>query len=513
MVPSNNKRIAKNTILLYLRQLFSMAISLYTVRVVLDVLGAEDYGIYNVTGGLVVLFSFFSTTMSTATQRFLSYEMGMGEKGSPQKIFTLSLYSYFFILLLVLIVAETVGLWFLNNKLIIPSERLFAAQVMFQATTLSFIATVCYTPYSAAIIAMERMDIFAYGGVATSILNLLAVLLLEWLHFSDALIAYAIFLLFNNVLISLYYIHFSRRNFDFCRFKKELFNWRDLKEMISFAFWNMIATICSLLRNQGVNIIINMFFNPVVNAARGVAMQVSSAISNFSYNFYTAVRPQLVKYYSSGNIQKMLDLGCQSSRFSFLLLFVLSAPVFCDADKILGIWLKEVPEYTVLFTRIVLVTSLLEILTVPLDQMIQASGNIKKTFNIVSIINILNIPFSYVLLKAGFGPESTMYLAIILLIIAYIVRIVACRKVIQLDVSSYFIRVDARLIFVLFVYIVWVYVYNSYMSHIHILFSLPIHILLAMFLSMFVGISKNERNYLMNLLIQRLLKLKMKKVD
>jgi O-antigen/teichoic acid export membrane protein len=225
---------------------------------------------------------------------------------------------------------------------------MYAANVMYQFAILSFIATVISAPYNAAIAAKERMDVFAFVGVAGSLLQLVSVLFLKFCIFPDALIAYAVFIFINSFLVSFYSIFYCRKYFDFCQFVLRLFDRSLIKEMAFFALWNMTATICNLLRNHGVNMLINMFFNPVVNAARAIAMQVSGAVNNFSYNFYTAVRPQLVKYYSSGNNDKMLELGYLSSRFSFLLLFALTVPIYCEAEGILSLWLKDVPDNTIL---------------------------------------------------------------------------------------------------------------------------------------------------------------------
>ena len=509
---SNNKRIAKNTIYLYFRQLFSMVISLYTIRVVLEVLGAEDYGIYNVTGGLVVLFSFLNTTMSSATQRFLSFGIGKGDLNGLKKIFTQSIYTYAVIILLIVFAAETIGLWFLNNKLVIPQERMYAANVMYQFTILSFIATVISAPYNAAIAAKERMDVFAFVGVAGSLLQLVSVLFLKFCIFPDALIAYAVFIFINSFLVSFYSIFYCRKYFDFCQFVLRLFDRSLIKEMAFFAFWNMTATICNLLRNHGVNMLINMFFNPVVNAARAIAMQVSGAVNNFSYNFYTAVRPQLVKYYSSGNNDKMLELGYLSSRFSFLLLFALTVPIFCEAEGILSLWLKEVPDNTILFVRIVLIISLLEILTVPLDYMLQSSGRIKNNMIIISIINLANIPLSYWLLKIGKGAEYTMYINLILLAVSFIPRMVLCKRIVNMSVRSYIRQVLCRIAFVSIGFYIWIYLWSH--SHLYwdpsnilcLIGLLVVHELFAITLIVAIGVTKTERRNVWSLLKSRFLK-------
>lgn len=328
----NNKRIAKNTFLLYFRMLFTMGVSLYTSRVVLNTLGVEDFGIYNVVGGVVVMFSFLNSSLATATQRFLNYEMGQGNALKLEKVFSIALTGHYLIALSVILLAETIGLWFVSTQLEIPAERMHAALWVYQFSILTLAVSIISVPYNAVIIAHERMKVFAYVSIAEVSLKLTVVFLLVYLSF-DKLVLYAFLLLVVAVIVRMIYATYCKRNFTECKyrfiFEKDLF-----AQMFCFSGWMFTGTLSNLFSSQGVNILINMFFGPIQNAARGIAYQIQGTVNAFVTNFMVAVQPQIVKSYSQGNYSYMYKLVFMASRYSFYLLFLLSLPVLLQTVSI-----------------------------------------------------------------------------------------------------------------------------------------------------------------------------------
>lgn len=353
----NNKRIAKNTFLLYFRMLFTMGVSLYTSRVVLNTLGVEDFGIYNVVGGVVVMFSFLNSSLATATQRFLNYEMGQGNALKLEKVFSIALTGHYLIALSVILLAETIGLWFVSTQLEIPAERMHAALWVYQFSILTLAVSIISVPYNAVIIAHERMKVFAYVSIAEVSLKLTVVFLLVYLSF-DKLVLYAFLLLVVAVIVRMIYATYCKRNFTECKyrfiFEKDLF-----AQMFCFSGWMFTGTLSNLFSSQGVNILINMFFGPIQNAARGIAYQIQGTVNAFVTNFMVAVQPQIVKSYSQGNYSYMYKLVFMASRYSFYLLFLLSLPVLLQTQYLLQLWLKNVPDYSVLFTQLVVIDLLI----------------------------------------------------------------------------------------------------------------------------------------------------------
>lgn len=502
MASENNKRIAKNTFFLYCRQLITMGVSLYTVRVVLDILGAEDYGIYNVIGGIVSLFSFLSGTMASATQRFLSFEMGKQENSSLTKVFSVSMHTYLLLVSIILLLSETIGLWFVNHQLTIPEERLVAANVVYQSSILSFIITLLCIPYNASIIAMERMNVFAYSSIVDAGLKLIIAFSLSYFAM-DHLKVYAILIFISIVSVQLYYVWYCRRYFDFCRYS-HCKNPKLFRNMLSFAGWNMIGALANILRGHGLNILINLFFNPVLNAAYGIAFQVNNAITSLTNNFYTAVRPQLVKLYASGNSKEMLDLGYQSSRLAFYLMLIIVVPIMLNTDKILSIWLKDVPEYTVIFLRIIIVSSLIEVLSIPLANMLQASGKIQIYQMTVSVLFLLNIPISYLLLCLGYCPEITLLVNLLLIILSMLPRLYICKNIIGLSIKEYFLKVIIRISIPIMFLVLFFYILMPLFFNKNIYISILIQICLTGILIYMTGFSREEKIFIIEQLKQRI---------
>lgn len=434
-IAENNKRIAKNTLFLYARMLCTLIINLYTSRIVLNALGASDFGIYNVVGGLVIMFSALSGSISSSIRRFLTIELGTGDIKRLKIVFSSSLTIQFLFSGIILVVAETIGIWFLNTQMNISESRMIAANWCFQCSVLTLILNLISIPYNAAIVAHERMATYAYIGILETVLKLAIVFLLLMSPY-DKLIFYSCLLLGIAAIIRLIYGFYCKKNFKECHwsftFDKQL-----LKKMLSFSGWNFLGVISSALRDQGVNIAMNIFYGPIVNAARGISMQVNSAINSFVVNFTMALNPQITKNYAIGNINYMNILIKQGSKLSFYMLLLLSLPILIKTEFILKLWLENVPEYTTQFVRLILVFSMCESLSYPTITAIYANGNIKKHELLVSGLQMLNFPLSYILLKLGGMPYWTILIFIFSSICCLIVRLFIARSLIQINIKDF----------------------------------------------------------------------------
>ena len=364
MPSENTRRIAKNTVMLYIRMLLIMAVTLYTSRVVLNVLGVEDFGIYNVVGGIVVMFSFLNGAMATSTQRFLSFSLGKNDQEQVARVFSMSMTTHISIALIVLLLAETFGLWIFYRYLNIPPERMGAAQWVYQLSVLTFCISIIRVPYNAGIIAYERMSFYAYISIVEVCLKLGMVILLQYLG-SDKLILYALLMALTTGIVTFIYKLYCCKTFSVCRYHyfwdKHLY-----KELISFSGWSLFGSAANVGVQQGINILLNVFFGVVTNAALGIANQVSSAVSQLVGNFQTAFNPALVKSYASGDYSYFVRLIFQTSRFSYFLLFIIALPLYLCMPFVLKVWLDIVPEYTVVFCRWMLVFVLIDAVSAPL---------------------------------------------------------------------------------------------------------------------------------------------------
>lgn len=432
---TNNKRIAKNTLALYFRQILVMLVSLYTSRVILQALGVEDFGIYNVVGGVVAMFSFITGTLGSASQRFLAFDMAKGDGVRLKQTFSLILLSYFILIGITVLLSEGIAVWFLNTHMTIPSERLYAANWVLQLSILTLCFHILQAPYMSVIIAHEKMDVYAYASIVEVVMKLIIVYLLQLFAY-DKLIVYACLTSLSAFGIFLFYYVYCYKTFSESRYKY-YYNGKDLKTLCSYAWWNVIGSIAIMLRSQGTNVLLNLFFNPVVNAAQGIAYQVNSAITSFYTNFYMAVKPQIVKSYASDENERMLSLICNSSRYAFFLVLVMIMPFMFYSQNILEIWLKTPPDMTDLFVKIVLVSALIDTLSMPLVSGLQAANRIKEIQLTVSLIYLLNIPISYLFLCLGYPAVTPMYVNIVLIVIAFIPRIWIAHNILGLSVRQY----------------------------------------------------------------------------
>lgn len=438
---ADNARLAKNTMFLYFRMIFIMAVTLYTSRVVLRVLGVEDFGIFNVVAGVVAMFGFLNSSMSATTQRFISFSLGRGDD-NLNKVFSTCVLTHALIALGVLVLVESVGLWFLYNKMIIPEVRMDAAFWVFQFSALSTVVTVMSIPFNADIIAHEKMSAFAYISIVEVCLKLLIVFLLDVGNI-DKLVLYGFLLLLVQCGIFLTYMGYCLRHFKESRFRfvyeKKLFS-----EVFSFAGWNLWGYLASILYTQGLNILLNVFFGPVVNAARGLANQVDGAIRLFASNFQMAINPQIVKTYAAKDLESMHKLVFRSSKFSFFLLLALSLPVMIEAPMILRLWLSTVPDWTASFLRLMLVVVIVDSVANPLMTSAAATGRIKLYQSVLGGIQLLIVPGAYVVLRMGGEPNSVFVVHICICLIAFAVRLFIVRGMIGLSIKKYLMEVCVK---------------------------------------------------------------------
>ena len=485
----NNKRIARNTLLLYFRMLFLMIISLYTSRIVLNALGVEDFGIYNVAGGVVAMFSILSGSLSAAISRFITYELGKNNILKLKVIFSSAITIQIGLGIVIVFFAETIGIWFLNTQMNIPIERMVAANWVLQFSIITFIINLISVPYNAVIIAHEKMSAFAYISIFEAIGKLPI----------DKLIFYAILMCVVAIAIRLLYGYYCKRHFDECRFHF-IWNKQIFQQIFSFAGWNFIGASSAVLRDHGGNIIINLFCGPTVNAARGIAFQVNNAIQGFVSNFMTALNPQITKSYAVKNYTYMMTLIFQGARLSFYMLLLLSLPIIINTHYLLTLWLNTVPEHTVLFVRLVLIFAMSESISGPLITAMLATGNIRNYQIIVGGLQMLNLPISYILLSLGAIPETVLIVAVLISQCCLMARLYMLKKMIKLKIKDYLKKVYFNIITVSIIAIILPICMQERLAENFINFLLSSLIcMLCTYLSIYyIGCSYEERKFIYN---------------
>ena len=490
---ANNKRIAKNTLLLYVRMLFMMAISLFTSRVILATLGVEDYGIQNVVGGIVAMFGFLNGSMSSATQRYITFALGKGDKDRLQTVFCTALQIHALIAVIIVLLGETVGLWFLYNKMQLPADRMNAAFWVLQCSIVSTVVMIVSVPYNACIIAHEKMSAFAYISVLEAVLKLVIVYLLLVFPF-DKLIVLAVLTLIVQLFIRFCYSIYCHRHFEETKYR-HVWNKTLFKEMNGFAVWSLWGNLSVVLYTQGLNMILNVFFGPVVNAARAIAVQVQGAVQQFVGNFQMALNPQITKNYASGNLEQMHSLMFRSARFSFLLLFFLSLPVLLETEFILTLWLKTVPDNAVIFTQIMICISLIYTTANPCVIANQATGKVKVYQMVVGGILLTILPISYIVLKLGAPAYSVFIVHFCVESVAQFTRMYMLRKLINLPVRQYlhniyFPIVATVVVAIILPIIIHMQLADGWMRFIAVGFVSVLSVGASAF---FIGFTKNER--------------------
>lgn len=491
----NSQILAKNTLFLYIRMLLTMLVTLYTSRVILRYLGVDDYGIYNAVGGIVAMFGVISASLSTAISRSLTFELGKENSERLKKMFSCSIMIQLFIIAVIVLLAETVGLWFLNAKMVIPEDRQVAANWVYHFSIITFAISLFSVPYNASLIAHEQMNIFAYIGILEVVLKLLVVYCLV-ISPIDRLVLYGFLLMCVALIIQAIYFFYCKKHYAECTFSfvrdKAIF-----KELFNFATWNFIGSASSIFRSQGVNILLNIFFGPVVNAARAISMQVNNAINGFVGNFMTALTPQITKAYAQGNFSYLLNCIYRGSKFSFFLLFFLSAPVLIETDYILRLWLVNVPDTTVWFVRYILIFSLVDTYSRTLINANNATGDIKMYQIVIGSLNLTVLPVVYVALKLGASAESTVLVSVFVSLVGLFPRIYFNKKHIPVTYLDFTKKVIVPTILVGFVgltapYLLYRMLPESFLTFLLVTLVCFISTMVSIF---FLGCTRDERNF------------------
>lgn len=496
---SNTKRIAKNTLMLYFRQILIMGVSLYTVRVVLEVLGAEDYGIYNVVAGVVSMFSFLSGAMATASQRYFSFDLGKNDYEQLKKTFSVTLCIYLLLILLVVVLAETVGLWFVYNKLVIPPERLHAAKWIYQFSIFSFVITLITTPYMASIIAHENMNVYAYVSIVEAILKLVIVFILQKLSY-DKLVVYGFLLCAVGFINASLYRGFCKKHYEECRFKP-VWNMKMFQEICGFTGWSLFGAFTTVVRTQALTILINQFFNPVVVAARAISNQVSNTLNVFSSNFNTSLYAPIIKEYASNNNERMFSLIFNGCKMTFFLMWIFALPLCLRMEYVLTLWLKQLPEYVVVFTILSVIEVLIVSISLPIATAARAPGKMKTYELVLGTLQLTIFVVSLIWIKYYNGQAIVIfYTAIIINIAMFVIRLLIIRTLINLPLRMFIVNVILPVFAIFIISVIPSYYLNKVLPQNFI--SLTLIVIITLFLSttlmFFMGISKDQRLRIVN---------------
>lgn len=500
---SSNRRIAQNTLFLYFRMGITILVNLFTIRVVWQVLGMDNYGIYNLVGGIVLMFQFLNSAMIASSQRFISFELGNGG-ANLRNVFSISVTVHYILAAIILVLAETIGLWFLNYKLNIPIERMFAANCVYQCSILAFIISVISVPYNACIVAHEHMKAFGYIGILEVSLKLLIVFLLLLIPF-DKLITYAILILIIQIVIRVIYQFYCRKKFKECKYHyvrdKHL-----IYDMFSFAGWSFLGNMGFSVRDQGLNILVNMFFDVSMNAAKGIAFQVSNVIRNFSSSFQMALNPQITKLYATGEINKMLLLVSRGCKFSFILVMIISLPLYFKAEYVLKLWLGNIDIYMIGFLRLSIIVVLIESVISPIVTAIQAVGKIKRFQIAISILMMINIPIAWIWLKLQPNVYIVMWVTIITSVFGVIARMKFLHEQIDFSYSNFIKNTFIPLLFPLLISFLLLYILDNIFqqSLIGLIGYCTLAIIIGGSISFIFGFSRFERKAIIDLIFHRL---------
>lgn len=496
---ANTKRIAKNTMMLYVRMLFGMLVSLYTSRVVLSTLGVEDFGIQGAVGGFVAMFSLISSSLSSSVSRFLTFELGKGDKESLKQVFSTSLLIHIALAIIVFLCIETVGVWFLNNRMDnIPVDRLYAANCLLQFSVVSFMLGLISVPYNASLISHEKMDVFAMVGIVDIVMRLFIVLSLKILPASaDKLIIYALMGMCWGLVLQAFYLYYCSRHFEECKAKPVLYKAK-LKSMTGFATWNFIGCTAGLLKTSGVDLLLFQFFGPVLTAAKSISGTVNGAITAFAGNFMTALVPQITKSYAAGNLAYTFSLVERGSRFSYYVMMFFAIPMMFETEFVFSLWLGEYPEHSVTFVRLILALSLLEILSNTLINLQTATGKIRNYQLAVGGALLMNFPLSYFVLELGCPPESTIVVAIIVGMCCLVLRLLFLRKMVGLSMMAYLKNVCLNVLAVTILTVIPTYVVYDLipdMGWLHFIAVGTTSVISSILSILYIGCTSNERQF------------------
>lgn len=446
---ANNKRIVKNAFFLYIRMFITMGISLFTSRVILNTLGETDFGIYNIVGGIVILFSFLNAALTTATQRYLSYALGKKDDQIFSTYFSISTTCYIVLSIILFILTETIGLWFLNTYLNIPDNRMSAANIVYQFSILSFIAQILRIPYHSTVIAYEKMDFFAVMSIIEAILKLFIVYVLLVITL-DKLTLYSLLMFCVILIITIVYKAYCNHKYD-NTFYKFIYDKVKLREFLSFSTWSLFGGIANIGSQQALNFMLNIFFGVKVNAAVGIANQVTGAVYSFVTNFQTAFNPQIIKNYAMKDYNAYQRLVFMASKISFFLLFTIGLPIIVNIKYILQLWLDNVPNYTAQFVSVIFIYQLIDAVSMPFLTCIQARGVIRNYQIIISLLILANIPLAYIVLKLGGDPYMIWFTKIVVNIVCFSYRCFYVNKNVKINIRDFFKSVLFRVLLIMLI--------------------------------------------------------------
>ena len=498
----NNRRIAKNTMLLYIRMLVTMLVSLYTSRVVLNVLGVDDFGIYNVVGAVVVLFSFISNAMSTSVQRSLNYEIGRGNEHEVGRIFSMCMSVQIVIALIVVLIGETIGLWIVSCKLVIPPDRMAAAHWVYQLSIMACVIKVLRVPYNGMVVAFERMDFFAYLSIAEVMLKLAMVFLLMFASWDKLIYYAALMLLLSAILLWLNKLY-CNRNFSTSTYRifwdKPLF-----ARLMSFSGWTLLGSAADVGVVQGLSVVLNTFIGVVVNAGAGVATQVSGMVYQFVSNFQIAFKPQIIKTYAAGATDDFLKLIYRSAKISFFMLFLISLPILLNTHMILLLWLKQVPEYAVEFCQWTLLYLMVDAISAPLWMSAQAKGDIRNYQILVAVLILSNLPIAYCLLSMGYPPVSVYVAKFVINIVTHFARLIYLNRTIKFPILGFIQEAMAPILIVALISLpIPLYVSGLCDGWCKLIVSTFVSVAVVAAASYFLGLNKLERKALIDFIKKR----------
>lgn len=493
---SNNKRIAKNTLMLYLRMLLIMLIRLYSSRVVLDVLGVNDYGLYNVIGGMVVMFSFINNAMTDSTQRYLTYELGKKSIDKVVQVFKTSKYIHIGIAFVFFILLEIFGVWFVENQMTIPDGRKNACLIVMHLSVITTMFKIINVPYNSLIIAHEKMNVFAYLSIIEALL-LFSILFILDAVCCDKLVLYGVLILVVQLIIQIIYRFYCRKTFEECSIKTRV-NRKLFKDMLSFAGWNICGNMAQLFSTHGLNMLLNVYFNPAINAARGIAVTVQGAIGQFSGSFQSSINPQITKSYASGNYDYLNKLIFVSSKYTCFLLILISIPVIFETPYLLSIWLKNVPDLSVIFLRLILFTTIIEAIINPINVAVAATGHIKKYQIFNGLITISVLPLSAVAFYCGCDAKYAFIIQLCLCCISFFVRFLVMKEFINIKINEYvkIVLVKCVIVVLLSLIIPLIIISNIEPSFERLILNFTLSLIWTFIVIYITGMNKQERQYI-----------------
>lgn len=496
---TDNKRIARNTIFMAIRMVIVLAINLYATRLILSAIGVVDYGIYTVVCGVVAMFGFLNSAMSNGIQRFYNFEMGKVGEAGVTRVYNASLRIQFIVAFIVFVATEIVGVWYLNNKMVLPPERLSAAFWVMQYSIFSLVIIIIQVPYVSYIIAREKLDFYAMMSVGNAVLTLLATILLSYIDF-DRLITYGFFLFVIHVLFFLAYLLYSKRISVNLVFERKT-DYALFKEMVQFSGWNLLGTFAGVGKEQGTDVILNFFFGPIVNAARGVANQVNGGLQSLVSNLSISVRPQVTKSYAEGNINRTMNLTYSISKVSCIILYMFSLPIILEIDFILRIWLGDnIPEHTQNFVLIIVATSFLNNLNSAISGVVHSSGKMKKYQIVGSVLTLFSIPAIYIVLRLGGSPEMALCVLFVSMLIVQIGALLVLKTIVDYSIKTYLRKVlipflETLLVSIIFPLFILYVMEEGFLRFVVVSI---ISLLSVGVTTFFVGLNKSERELCMS---------------